>query len=117
MGANRPKRNHYIPKMMLRNFCDDDGHLWIGDKIREKIYRASPTNVFVRGKLYVKQNYSEANESYEHEHMLAKIEGNAEPAVSSIIEQIRSGRNPHLDANLNMHFKEFVIALARKVHE
>ena len=117
MGANRPKRNHYIPQMMLRNFCDDDDFLWIGDKIREKVYRTSPTNVFVRGKLYVKQDYSEANESYEYERMLAKIEGNAEPAISSIIEQVRCGRNPHLDPNLNMHFKEFVIALARRTPE
>lgn len=117
MGANRPTRNHYVPQMLLKNFCEDNGRLWIGDKIRGKVYQASPTNVFVRGKLYVKQNYSEENESYEYEHILSKIESNAEPAVSSIIEQVRCRKNPHLDPNLNKQFKEFVMAQARRTPE
>ena len=117
MGANRPKRNHYVPQMLLKNFCEDDGLLWIGDKIRGKVYRANPTKVFVRSKLYVKRDYSEKNESYEYEHILSKIESNAEPVVSSIIEQVRCGKNPHLDPNLNKQFKEFVFALARRTPE
>ena len=32
MGANRPKRNHFVPEMLLKNFCDDRGFLWIGDQ-------------------------------------------------------------------------------------
>ena len=72
MGANRPKRNHYVPQMLLKNFCDDRDLLWVGDKIRGTCYQANPTNVFVRGKLYVKQDYSQANESYEYEHILSK---------------------------------------------
>ena len=117
MGANRPKRNHYVPQMLLKNFCQDNGLLWIGDKIRGGVYQANPTKVFVRRKLYVKQDYSGENESFEYEHILSKIESSAEPAVSSILEQVRCGRNPQLDPSLNRQFKEFVIALARRTPE
>ena len=117
MGANRPKRNHFVPEMLLKNFCDESGLLWVGDQIRGKCYHTNRTNVFVKGKLYVKWDYSQATESYEYEHALSKIESNAGPAVSSIIEQVRCGRNPHLEPELNKQFKEFVIALARRTPE
>ena len=117
MGANRPKRNHFVPEMLLKNFCDDRGFLWVGDQERGKCYSTKPTNVFVKGKLYVKQDYSQATDSYEYEYALSKIESSARPAISSLIEQVRCGSNPRLDPELNKHFKEFVIALARRTPE
>ncbi len=24
-----PTRQHYIPKMLLKNFCDSDGFIWV----------------------------------------------------------------------------------------
>ena len=117
MGANRPKRNHFVPEMLIKNFCDNRGFLWVGDKKRGKCYATKPTNVFVRGKLYAKHGYSQATESYEYEYALSKIESKARPAISSLIEQVRCGSNPHLDPELNKHFKEFTIALARRTPE
>ena len=117
MGANRPRRNHYIPKMLLKNFCDDGGLLWIADQERGKCYQTNPTNAFVKNNLYTKRDYSQATESYEYEDTLSKIESNAEPAISSLIEQARSGRYPRLDPDLDDHFKKFVIALVRRTPE
>ena len=117
MGANRPKRHHYIPKMLLKNFCDDEGLLYVCDKKSGKCFSTNPKNVFVKSKLYVKHYISKATESYEYEDSLSKIESNAEPAISNLIEQSRCGRNPQLDPELNNHFKKFVIALARRTPE
>ena len=117
MGANRPKRNHYIPEMLLKNFCDDRGLLWVADQKRGKCYKTNPTNVFVQSKLYVKHDYSQATDSYEYEESLSKIEGEAEPAISSLIEQARCRRNPQLNPELNNHFKKFIMALARRTPE
>ena len=117
MGANRPTRNHYIPEMLLKNLCDDRGLLWVGDKKRGQCYQTNPKNVFVKGKLYANHDYTHATDSYEYEHALSRIEGNASPAISSLIEQVRCGRNPRLDPKLNRHLKEFVIALARRTPE
>ena len=117
MGANRPIRNHYIPEMLLKNFCDDRGLLWVGDRKRGTCYPTNPTNVFVQSKLYVKRDYSQAADSYEYEHSLSQIESKAAPAISSIVEQVRRGGNPLLDPELNKHFKVFVIALTRRTPE
>ena len=117
MGANRPTRNHYIPEMLIKNFCDDSGLLWVGDQKRGKCYQANPTNVFVKNKLYVKHDYSQATDSYEYEGSLSKIESEAEPTISSLIEQARCRRNPCLNPELNNHFKKFVMALARRTPE
>ncbi len=117
MGANRPKRHHYIPEMLLKNFCDDSGFLWVGDQKRRKHYQANPTNVFVKSNLYARHDFSRATESYEYEDSLSKIESKAEPAISSLIEQVRCGRYPRLDPALDDHLKKFVIALARRTPE
>lgn len=117
MGANRPRRNHYIPEMLLKNFCDDGGLLCIADQERGNCYRTNPKNVFVKNNLYVNHDYSRATDSYEYEISLSKIESEAEPAISSLIEQVRCGRHPRLDPELNDHFKKFVIALTRRTPE
>ena len=117
MGANRPKRNHYIPEMLLKNFCDDRGLLWVADEKRGKCYKTNPTNVFVQSKLYVNHDYSQATDSYEYEDSLSKIESKAEPAISSLLQQARYKRHPQLTPEHNDHFKKFVIALARRTPE
>ena len=94
MGANRPRRNHYILEMLVKNFCDDEGHLWIADQERGNCYRMNPKNVFVKNNLYANHDYSRATDSYEYEISLSKIESEAEPAISSLIEQVRCGRPP-----------------------
>lgn len=117
MGANHPRRNHYIPQMLLNHFCDDGGLLWVADQERGKCYQTNPKNVFVKNNLYVNRDYAQATDSYEYEDMLSKIESKAEPAMSSFIEQVRCGRHPRLDPELDDHLKKFVIAMARRTPE
>ena len=103
--------------MLLRNFCDDGGFLWVGDQSAGIAIRRNLRNVFVEGNLYSTHDYIHGTDSYEYEHALSKIEGNAKAAISSIIEQVRGGRNPHLGSELNKHLKKFVLALARRTPE
>ena len=117
MGANRPRRHHFVPEMLLRNFGDDEGFLWVGDRKRRNCYRTKPKNVFVEGNLYSNYDYIHGTNSYEYEHTLSRIESNAKAAISSVIEQVRGGRNPQLESELNRNLKEFVIALARRTPE
>lgn len=117
MGANRPRRHHYIPEMLLRNFCDAGGVLWVGDKKRGKHYKTTPKNVFVERNLYSNRDYNRGTDSYEYEQALSIIESNAKPAISSVIEQMRGERNPRLALELDRRLKEFVIAIARRTPE
>lgn len=117
MGANRPRRHHYIPEMLLRNFCDGEGVLWVGDKKRGKCYSATPKNIFVESNLYSNYDYSRGTDSYEYEQALSKIESKAKPAISSVIEKVRGELNPRLESKLDKCLKEFVIAMARRTPE
>lgn len=117
MGENRPKNHHYIPQMLLRNFCDDKGVLWVGDKERRKCYRTTPKNVFVERNLYSHHDYSRRTDSYEYEQALSRIESNAKPAISNVIDQARADLNPRLNLEMDRRLKEFVIAMARRTPE
>ena len=62
-------------------------------------------------------DYNRGTECYEYEQVLSKIESNAKPAISSVIEQVRGQRNPRLVLELDRRLKEFVIAMARRTPE
>ena len=116
MGDNRPTRNHYIPEMLQEHFCDN-GRIWVGDKLRLKIYRTVPKNLFIESHLYTTETYDHAGKTYENEAALSKIEGNADGAISSIIEQARNGQPPRLTKDQIIHVKRFIFALARRTPE
>ena len=130
MGSNRPQRQHYVPKMLLKNFCDDGGQLWVGDKTQDKIYSTTPDNVFVKGDLYTRHafghipdNYeyetfsSAIRKSYEYEEAISVLESKAAPVVRLIIQLARNIKCPELSPEENIAFKQFVIALARRTPE
>ena len=45
MTTDFPKRPHYIPKMLLKHFCDDNGQLWVGNKDWDDVIRLSPERI------------------------------------------------------------------------
>ena len=117
MGANKPRRNHYIAELLQNHFCDDDGRLWVGDKCGREPFHTSPENVFVVGNLYTTNDYVQSAETFENEGVLQKIEDGAAPAISAIIEQARLGNPPRLSPEDNGHFKSFIVAQARRTPE
>ena len=128
MARNTPKRGHYIPQMLLKNFCDESGRIWVSDG--GKIYSANPKNVFVEGHLYTRSVFRESSKethhedflksikkSYEYEERLSEIESKAAPAVKQIVEQVRLGKCPQLPIELRDAWKRFLIAIARRTPE
>ena len=116
MGANIPRRNHYIPEMLLNNFCSD-GLLWAGDKCGRKPFRTSPLNLFVKSNLYAKNDYNQSVTTYENEGALHRIESEAASAISAIIEQARHGCPSRLSEEKNDRFKRFIAAQTRRTPE
>ena len=74
MGSNIPRRHHYIPRMLLNNFCDDDGQLWVGDNFRKKIYKSHVNKVFVERNFYATFDFVNKQYSYEYERVLGGVE-------------------------------------------
>ena len=56
MEHSEPKRQHYIPEMLLRNFCNPYGRVWVADGA--KVYETHPRNVFVESHLYTRSDFS-----------------------------------------------------------
>ena len=132
MGKNNPKRQHYIPRFLLRHFLDKDGQLWIYDKGQEKIYRTTPENVFAINDLYttygfdhIRKNteYAEFIDSvkkgykYEVNYFAGGIESKAAPGISQIIENARSMQLPQLSSEQANDWKRFALAMARRTPE
>ena len=128
MGRNKPKRNHYIPQMLLKNFCGESGRVWVDDG--KKIYSTNPRNVFVQGHLYTKSIFGNSpkdtdhedflnsiEKSYEYEERLSEIESRATPAVQEIVDHVRQGKCPQLSIELRDAWKRFLIAIARRTPE
>ena len=59
--ATRSKRHHYIPRWLLREFCDCK-QLWVGFTGSGKVKHLSPSNAFVRSDGYTRTDYSDSGD-------------------------------------------------------
>lgn len=119
MGSNLSRRHHYIPKMLLKNFCDD-GRIWVGDRITKQIYPSTPRREFVKKDLYMRSSIDgpkSYKKSDEHEKTLSQIESDAAPAIRRIIEQARRNQCPQLSPEDSNHWKRFMLAIPRRTPE
>ena len=119
---NNPKRQHLIPKMLLRNFCDDSGYLWVGDKSTGKVWKCRPDNAFVVADLYTKisveaETGGSTHKSYEYEEALGRIESEAAPVIREVIAQIRNKKVPEITPENETVLKRFLFSMARRTPE
>ena len=125
MGANNPQQQHFNPEMLLKNFCNESGQLWVNRGGR--VFPSKPNNIFKQKDLYTMfnidyavsaNNYEEFLDSitkdYECEEGLGTIESHAEPAIQRIVEHVRLGRHPQLSSGQRKAMQEFLIAMARR---
>ena len=126
MGNNKPRRQHYISKMLLKNFCNDDGKIWVFDKTINKLYSTNPINLFVKKDLYtyqklsppiVEKPYISITNEYKYEKILSDIESDSAPIFNRIIEQVRKCRNPRLSISERNTVKQFISIFARRTPE
>ena len=127
MSTNKPIRQHFIPKFLLRHFLDDNGRLWVHDKNRNKTYPSNPSNVFVKRDAYtiyqIKQStihgkgYS-TEKDYKHEGAFAEnIESKAAPIILHIIKEARFLRPPQLSLEQEYDWKRFILSVSRRTPE
>ena len=117
MTTDFPKRQHYIPKMLLKHFCDDNGQLWVGNKDWDDVIRLSPQNAFVRSHLYTRYAYDHSPPSDEYEQILSRVEDDAAPVVDKVVSFSRRVECPDLSSAEQAALQRFVLALARRTPE
>ena len=115
--AEFPKRQHYIPKMLLGRFCDGEGRLWVGDKHRNKIYPQNPARALVRTHLYTRHSYDGSPPSTEYEQILSRVESAAAPVIENIVRCARRIELPDLSSAQKTALQRFVLSLARRTPE
>lgn len=92
---NTPKRQHYIPGMILRNFTDNKGQLHCFYKPSGKIFSTVPDNVLAESHLYTQRDaHGKKDVSVEKE--LSRLEGLVQPVVEKIINAARMREKPEL---------------------
>ena len=109
MGSNRRKKQHYIPQMLLKNFCDEDGCLWVGDKKTREVRKSIPKNECTFSDLYTKVDPETDEKNYKYEEILAEFENKFAPILKDAIDQIRNKRRyPDLSPEHLKEFKKFI---------
>ncbi len=116
--------------MLLKNFCDQAGQIWVCDKNTGKIVPRNPKTVFSVRHLYTSYDIGPVpkSEKYEkfrsvikrdskYENTLNRIESKAAPVVQRLIEQARCDRFPQLTPEDRDAVKRFILALGRRTPE
>lgn len=130
MDSPRSRRHHSNPQMLLKNFCDDEGLLWMGERAGGKIFSSSPKNAFVINDLNTsykfprvprsgnkEEFFGSIEKSDKDEQTLSQIEGEAAPVVQRVIEQARRKRFPQLSGEADKKLKRFILTMARRTPE
>ncbi|MCY3487579.1 MAG: DUF4238 domain-containing protein [Bacteroidetes bacterium] len=88
--SNIPKRHHYVPQFILRNFTDKSEKLHCFNRKTSKTYRSSPADVFLEKYLYTHRSEDGATTT-DLETKLSEIEGDVAHIVEKIIKRVRRG--------------------------
>ena len=98
MTKNKPTKQHFNPKMILKNFTDQQNNLWYFDKAKGIFEQRTPKGVFWEKHRYTRYVDGGAWGDWEAEDKLAGIENEAEPVFGTIIDAARLGLVPMLSA-------------------
>ena len=128
MARKDPRRNHFNPEMILKNFINAKGQVWVNDGTR--VYLTHIKNVSVERDLYAKWDWSSipqdadyegflasVRRTYEYEDQLANIESEADTVIAAVIEQARCRNSLVLDPEQRDILKGFVFASSRRTPE
>lgn len=117
--------DHYLPQMLLKNFCDGSGRLWVARKGKDQPFRTKPLNVFQENNLNTQHtpvaNVDRTGWTFERdrssERILSQIESAAADPMRQVITSARKRRLPQLGSDAQDALKRFFFAIARRTPE
>ncbi|MCY3667949.1 MAG: DUF4238 domain-containing protein [Gemmatimonadetes bacterium] len=107
METTQSKKHHYIPRMLLKNFKDDNGMLQVFDRTTGKFRKNS--DLFFKKYLNTQYGDGGRRDNWDAEERLSRIESDAEPAILKIIEAVKMNRFPKLSPEHRTACKRFFI--------
>ena len=96
--GNQPVSHHYVPKWLLKRFCDDKGKLWWRRREwpPEKVHPQSLDSVFYRNHLNT-LFAEDGSKDPRVETALAKLDRELSDLTDRLVEQGRRGDRPDLE--------------------
>jgi len=74
----KPIRHHYVPKCLIKHFCNHNNEIFIYIKLSGKILKSSPSHVFVE------KNFNTVQGNTEIEKIYSEFENKATPIIDNI---------------------------------
>ena len=103
--------------MLIRNFCDSGGCVYLGSRASGKTTRVRPHNAFVHKDLYTKLPYDGSEPDTGYESRLSEIESDTAPILDDIILAIRKRAVPELTPDQELMVQRFHFLTARRTPE
>ena len=113
---SKPKRQHYIPKMLLKHFVDDNDQLSFFERDAPKrgVRKQTPRTLFYKRHLYTFTDL-DGTKDFSTEEFFSELEGQADPIVCKIVENARNGLLPCLTPAEREVWDWFFITLWRRL--
>ena len=96
----KKRRNHFVPRMLLKNFTDEDGKLYFFDRRfkKKRILKTTPDALYRERDLYVVRD-EDGNRDDSAEDLFAEFEREAAPVFDKIITAVRDVKDPALNSS------------------
>ena len=118
LSTSRSQQHHYIPRLLLEQFCDQQGLLWIANQENTNPFRRRPTDIFHVRNLYSDHGPERAHSVQlpprDYEKMLGELERRAAPVILHAIERVRTNQWPFRSQEDETLFKRFLLSMARR---
>ena len=112
---SKPKRQHYIPQMILKRFADSGGWLYCCDRTgaKPRFWKTTPKNVFLETHLYTQYDDGGEADGFIEEHF-SSLESAVSPIIDKIIDWSLQGKVSRLDANEKDLWLRFLVHQRRR---
>lgn len=113
---SNPKRQHYIPQMLLKHFVDDNDQLsfFERDAPEKGVRRQTPRTLFVKNHLHTFTDL-DGNKDFSTEEFFSELESEANPVVCKIVDHARNGRLPCLTPAERKVWDRFFFILSKRL--
>ncbi|MCY4438151.1 MAG: DUF4238 domain-containing protein [Chloroflexi bacterium] len=113
--VSNPKRQHYIPQMLLKHFVDDKNQLWFfeQDTSKTRVEKRNIKSTFRKKNVYTFTN-PDGSRDYSTENSLSELESAADPVVCKIVEHARDGKPPSLTLDEREVWDWFFVTLSKR---
>lgn len=91
---SNPKRQHVVPKMLLKHFTDERGQIWCWRRgTNRSLFQSTPSNAFTSRHFYTRFSL-DGDKDFSLEKHWDSLEAKMEPILARLLNAVRAGIFP-----------------------